>query len=397
MKILFLHPNFPGQFKHIASDFARTGNDVRFICQTHYDRKIPNLRRYCIKGKLGDDELKRTTNDALSRAQKMATQYEKAFEILDKEWNPHLVISHSGWGCGAYVKKVWPECNHITYLEWWFDVKSSLFTYDEHNPDLLISPATASKQWMRNSLQALELVNADKIVSPTQWQREQLPDGMKKVCEVIHDGIDDNKFKFSTNRTKAHIITYGTRGMEPMRCFPQFIRSIPEILSNLKDYTVEIAGVDEINYGGRKPKEGSWKKWALNFLESKGINDKVKWVGRLKEPKYIRWLQRSTCHVYLTHPYVVSWSFIEAIFCNCRIVASKVEPIKEFSHAGNITMVDHRVISQISQGVIKTCKDSLKTDTTSHDFKQKRGKELTLENAIKKWRAVAGLDLTTPH
>ena len=189
MKVLILHPNFPGQFKHVAKFLAEADNDVRFICQTHYNREIKNICRICIKGRLGDQQLRKDAKTAIERSRKMAFQYEEAMELLKESWNPDVVISHSGWGCGTYVKKVWPECKHIAYVEWWFDPNSSLFYYDTKNKDLGITEKSLSRQWIRNSQQALELSCADKLISPTKWQREQLPNIFKEYCEVIYDGI----------------------------------------------------------------------------------------------------------------------------------------------------------------------------------------------------------------
>ncbi len=392
MNILFLHPNFPGQFRNLVKYFADGDHDVRFICQTHYNRKIAKVVRYCIKGELGDEELKKVTRDSISRASKLASQYEKALKLLKKEWKPEIVISHSGWGCGTYVKTIWPETKHIAYSEWWFNPNSSLFNYDPENEYLGISKSSISKQWPRNSLQALELVCADLIVSPTSWQKSQLPKILQENCVVIYDGIDINKFNPLPKRKKSGVITYGTRGMEPMRCFPQFIKALPKVLSHTKTHTVEIAGLDEINYAGKKPGDKTWKEWAVAYLEKNLILDRVKWVGRLPEKEYIRWLQNSECHIYLTHPYVASWSLVEAIFCGCCIVASDVEPVQEFYIDSQMLLVDHRNIDEISKGIIKTISSR---QSVTNDTPRKILAHMASNHALHQWDAVSNEDLTT--
>ena len=49
MKILFLHPNFPGQFVRPALKLAQQGEDVLFLCQNHYGRTLPGVKRIKLK------------------------------------------------------------------------------------------------------------------------------------------------------------------------------------------------------------------------------------------------------------------------------------------------------------------------------------------------------------
>ena len=138
-RVLFLHPNFPGQFKHIAQAAGDTGHDTRFICQTHYGRKLANVQRLKLKGECSHENLNNSVENIADRTLFLANQYRRGFEQLALNgWSPDVVISHSGWGCGLYVKEFWPNCNHVAYLEWWFNPQSEFFTYDEHNKDLNI-------------------------------------------------------------------------------------------------------------------------------------------------------------------------------------------------------------------------------------------------------------------
>ena len=231
----------------------------------------------------------------------------------------------------------------ISYVEWWFDPISDFFTYDEKNKELGINSSGTKKNWERNSLLALELASANKIVSPTEWQRDQLPTIFKENCSIIFDGIDlkffqqNNKFK-----NDRPTITYGTRGMDVIRGFPQFIRSLPEIIKS-HNVDVEIAGNSE-NFYGNKPKGyKNWKIWAIDYLKEQGIQDYVKWKGFMK-PKYYRdWITSSWCHVYLTHPFVASWSLVESLACGNYVIVSDVKATREFCrNLQGITYVDHR-------------------------------------------------------
>ena len=331
------------------------------------------------------------------RAIKLSEQYLEGFKELDKRgWEPDIIISHSGWGCGAYAKHHWPNSYMISYLEWWFSPSSTTYTYDKTNSNLGLNLKASTSHWLKNSLTALELSAADKIVSPTEWQRSQLPKIFKQNCSVIFDGIDTNKYNHlntgSNLEAKSQlVVTYGTRGMEPLRCFPQFIESLPELIGTFPALTIEIAGNDEINYGGNSPKEGSWKNWAVNYLKNHNCDKKIKWIGRLTEPNYIKWLKSSDCHVYLTHPYVVSWSLVEAIYCCKAIVASDVEPVREFYNQMNMILVDHRQIDLITKGIASALQTPHKRMPDDRNIMDRT----SIGTCLNGWETVTGLNVTT--
>ena len=151
--------------------------------------------------------------------------------MKNQGWTPDLVICHTGWGCGIYVKEIWPRTTLLCYLEWWFNPESDFFHYDPSNKYLSLNEKSIPKCWLRNQQIALELASGDAIISPTEWQKNQLPNIFKQKCNVIFDGIDTEVFKFTSNNKRKNIITYGTRGMDPMRCFPQLINEIIGILN----------------------------------------------------------------------------------------------------------------------------------------------------------------------
>jgi len=344
MRILFLHLNFPGQFRHIAQALAAEGHDVAFLCQTHYGRELPKVKRFCLKGNLGHQALQEQGGNQLHRTQLAAKQYRCAMVKLDsKGWRPHVVVSHSGWGCGLHVKELWPKCRHVSYLEWWFDPQSELLNHDPQNPNLGWSPKATQGFWIRNQPLALELACADAVVAPTEWQRLQLPQLLRDKCKVIYDGVDLERFYPDLSHRSTHpLITYGTRGMEPMRSFPEFIRELPSVLDQWSNARVEIAGNEGIYYGGKCPQEGNWKIWAEKQLHNYMKSGQVRWKGYLDGQDYVRWLQSSWYHVYLTQPFIASWSLAEAIACGCTVIASDVGPIQEFTSCGNLTLVDSR-------------------------------------------------------
>lgn len=399
-RILFLHPNFPAQFRHLASAAAACGHDARFLCQTHYGRTLPGVQRLTLKGSCSHEQLNALGGDLLERSAALANQYQLGLSNLEESgWQPDVVISHSGWGCGLHVREVWPHCRHIAYLEWWFDPQSDFLNYDPHNQDLNLSRQQGKKLWLRNQSLALELVTADAIVAPTQWQARQLPPLLKERCFVIHDGIDLDRFKPEPKKRQIDqvVVTYGTRGMEPMRAFPQFILGILPLLNKNTHIQVQIAGEDGIYYGGRPPQTHStWGKWAKHQLSESGLSQRVEWLGHLGPDQYTAWLQRSDCHVHLTHPFVASWSLLEALACQCPMVVSDVEPVRELCEATKavVTYVDHRNTDSLIGAIGTTLQ---KRGNLVADPRQYSLRIYSKAWSLEQWGHVAGLQLTTNH
>jgi glycosyltransferase involved in cell wall biosynthesis len=354
VRVLFLHLNFPGQFRHLASSLAAAGHDVAFLCHTHYNRSLPGVRRLCMKGPLGAAALQKRKPNQLQKTQIVAEQYRQAMAQLEQQgWLPDVVVSHSGWGCGLHVKELWPRCRHVSYLEWWFDPQSPLLHHDHQNPHLGFGPASAPGLWLRNQALALELVSADAVVAPSEWQRRQLPQALRERCLVIYDPIDRQRFKPNPNhRSPLPLLTYGTRGMEPMRGFPELVLELPSVLELWPELQVEIAGGEGIHYAGKPPAEGSWKTWAEARLAPYLASGRVRWRGHLDGEAYVRWLQSSWLHVYLSQPFVASWSLLEALACGCPLVASDVEPVREFCAPGRGWLVDSRVRGFLQEPVL---------------------------------------------
>ncbi len=396
MKILFLHTNFPGQFKHICKHFADLKHDVRFLCNTDYGRFIKGVQKFKIKESPSANVNQKTISKKSGINTAVSDQFRVAFRNFWKEgWNPDIVISHSGWGCGLHVKEIWPDTKLISYLEWWFNPNSETYSYDSKNIYLSLNKKSISKHWIRNANISLELATAEKIVAPSNWQKKQLPRTLQNNCEVIFDGINMDLFRSieSGSEDDKPIMTYGTRGMEPMRGFPQFIQSLPGILKAIPNLEIQIAGEDEINYGGKKAPGGkSWKEWAIAYLELKKVSSNVKWVGRLPMIEYIKWLQKSWLHLYFTHPFVPSWSLAEAICCECAVLCSDIEATKEYLIGENdLILVDHRKISDITNKAIK----HLAGLRVRPQVKRPCLGRLGIDTSCYAWSTVAGLNLAT--
>jgi len=110
------------------------------------------------------------------------------------------------------------------------------------------------------------------------------------------------------------------------------MRALPEILKKRPNARVLLVGGDDVSYGAR-PKDGC--KWKDIFVEEvrSQISDedwgRVHFLGNIDYELFIPLLQLSTVHVYLTYPFVLSWSLLEAMSAECAIVASDTQPLHE--------------------------------------------------------------------
>ena len=354
MKILFLHPNFPGQFRRPIFIALSKGHDVVCLCHTHYDRSINGVKRNTLKARLRTKSLDSKKLKGMDKSLFLANQFRKGMHKLkDDGYEPDLIVSHSGFGCGLHTSCIWPKSRKISYVEWWFKYNSELVTYDPRNK-WWEGPTNSLSLRQRNMLVALELSESDILVSPTEWQKQQLPKALQERCKVVSDGVNLKKFAPNPKcNSLKPLLTYGTRGMEPMRGFPEFIEELPLILESHPDLVVEIAGEDKICYGGSPPVEGSYGKWARNLLKKWIEDDRVRFDGRLNENEYIRWLQSSWFHVHLTRPFVASWSLLESMACGSCLIASDTSPVLEFLTDENAILVDHRKSGWLSEPIKK--------------------------------------------
>ena len=398
-KILILHTNFPGQFKYICNELAGS-NAILFMCKTHYGRRIKKVSILTIKNKFKSESQKNTNQTLFEISQETAEHYRQAMmRLKDQGWEPDLILSHSGWGCGLHAREVWPKSTVIAYVEWWFNPESELFFYDENNQFLNLNRRKIPNAWKRNQIMALELAAANELVSPTYWQKSQLPKNFENKCKVIYDGIDTKFFKPSRESFhKNFVVTYGTRGMEPMRGFPQFVKAITIFARKRDNIVIRIAGNDEINYGGAPSPDKnfkSWGLWAKYYFEKNNVAEKIEWTGRLQKENYRNFLQESDCHIYLTHPFVASWSLLDALACGTTIVASDLKCVSEITEYAlqkdQIHLIDHRNISSIVQAIDNLYEEKMfnkslpTTNKSSGPNKDKKIDDLSLESSMRHW------------
>lgn len=345
MKFLFSHRNFPAQFRHILLELAQDPtNEIVFLTGTQNNIEIKGVKKivYKLKREVPKNchRYLRQYEEAVIHGQAAA---EAAIKLKQQRFIPNVIYAHS-WGNSMFLKDVFPDTPQLNYCEWYYNAKGADIGFNGE----VVNEDRLALTKCKNAQLLIDLVNCDKGICPTQWQKAQIPKEFHNKIEVIHDGIDTDYFVPNENAVlkfpnielsaKDEVITYATRGMEPYRGFPQFMEIAEKLLKLRPNLHVVIGGEDRVCYGP-KPKNSSFKEIMLNKLDLD--MSRVHFTGGLPYQEYKKLLQISSVHVYLTYPFILSWSLLEAMSTGCSIVASKTAPVKEvIQHNENGLLVD---------------------------------------------------------
>ncbi|HOP15746.1 MAG: glycosyltransferase family 4 protein [Gammaproteobacteria bacterium] len=347
MKIAFVHQNCPGQFAYLAPFLAADkNNEVVFITQP--GKPTPaGVRKveYSPKRKPAESthHYLRLTESGILNGQAVAM---KAVELRDSGFYPDIVVAHMGWGEGLYLKEVWPQAPLLGYFEWFYHARGADVGFaDSKQVDL----ETACRIETRNCMHLQSLTVADHGISPTHWQRLQHPVEFHKKISIIHDGVNTELLKPDATATitvdgtelKAgdEVITYVARNLEPYRGFPSFMKAVEIILKRRPNAHVVVVGGDDVGYGSAPPDGKTYRQHALE----NGDFDmsRLHFLGRVPYAEFVRILQVSAAHVYLTVPFVLSWSVLEAMSAGCVVIGSRTAPVAEvIEHEKNGLLVD---------------------------------------------------------
>jgi len=217
---------------------------------------------------------------------------------------------------------------------------------------------------MRNATQLISLEAADAAISPTQWQRAQYPAMLQERISVIHDGVDTDMvcpgpvaaFQLPNGtslKSGDEVITYVARNLEPYRGIHQLLRALPQILAARPQAQVLVVGGDEVSYGRAAPDGQTYRALYMQELAGKVDASRIHFLGKLPYPQYLQVLRLSSAHVYLTYPFVLSWSMLEAMACGCLLIGSNTAPVLEvLQHQRNGLLVDFHAPEAIAATVI---------------------------------------------
>ena len=348
MKLLFVHQNFPGQFKHLAPALAAAGHPVKALAIDGPGLPEIEVHRY-------------KPNRASSRqihpwAQEFETKVIRgeacaaaASRIKAQGFAPDMIVANPGWGESLFLKDVWPEARLLALIEFYYAARGLDFDFDPefYRHDV----ARDAKLRAKNAHLLMTLEDMDWGLCPTLFQLSTVPDEFRGRISVIFDGIDTNVVRpdaaatvtvnSRTLRVGDEIITFVNRNLEPYRGYHVFMRALPEILRRRPDAVALIVGADGVSYGASAPHGKTWKQVFLDEVKERLDSSRVFFLGRLAYADYLKVLQVSACHVYLTYPFVLGWSCIEALAAGCLVVGSRTPPVEEvIEHEKNGLLVD---------------------------------------------------------
>ncbi|GEP01787.1 glycosyltransferase [Methylobacterium haplocladii] len=363
MNILFVHTNFPGQFGALAQVLAGDGSHRVAAIGSQTARPVPGVRlqRYHFDdvGHAGVHTFARR----FDREARRAEQVLYALIALEADgFRPDVIIAHSGWGETLPLKAKCPQARLIVYCEFYYRETGQDVHFDPEFPRLGVDGLTSLRA--KNANQLLALIDCDMGLSPTAWQRSTYPPEFQHKIAVIHEGVDaervrpDHQARFALSNGRvltrdSQVISFVSRNLEPMRGYHIFMRALPEILQACPGAEVVVVGGDDVSYGDRSPDGRSWKDVFRSEVARSIDPSRVHFVGKLAYQAYLELLQISAAHVYLTYPFVLSWSLVEAMSAGCLVIASDTAPLREVvRHGENGLLVPFFDRRQLSRAVI---------------------------------------------
>lgn len=349
MQILFVHQNFPAQFKHLAPALAKDRNN-QVLAMTMRPNQPESWQGVRLIGYGAKRQSTANIHPWVTDIEAKVIRGEAAFhaaQALKKSgFNPDVIIAHCGWGESLFLKDVWPQAKLAIYSEFYYHAQGADVGFDPEFPSQITEP---SRIRVKNLNNLLHFEVADAGLSPMHWQASTFPESFRAKITVIHDGIDTNAItpNAQVNLTvkttvgaitltrNDEVITFVARNLEPYRGYHIFMRALPEILRRRPNAKVLIIGGDSVSYGKSAPEGKTWKEIFLSEVREHLDLSRVFFLGQVPYPDFIGLLQLSQVHIYLTYPYVLSWSLLEAMSAGCTIVASDTPPLKE-------AIVDHQ-------------------------------------------------------
>lgn len=351
MNILFVHQNFPGQYKHLAPALAARGHRVvAMTMNAAPEMKGVSVVRYGVgRGTTAgvhpwasEFETKILRGEAAGRA---------ALALKGEGFVPDVICAHPGWGEALFLKDVWPQARLLCFWEFYYHAAGADVNFDPEFQNMSFDSAARLRTKNANNLLSLEA--SDWGVSPTEWQKRQFPDWAHPKISVIHDGIDTKAAAPNPNASirieelklelKAgdEIVTFVNRNLEPYRGYHTFMRALPEVMKQRPKARILIVGGDRAGYGAVPPDGKTWKQIFLDEVAANIDASRVHFLGNVAYPVFLRLLQISAVHVYLTYPFVLSWSLLEALSSGCLVIGSRTAPVEEvIRHGENGLLVD---------------------------------------------------------
>ena len=339
MNILFVHNNFPAQFRNLAAALVGDPNMTVAAIGSHTAIPMPGVR--LIKYALAEGDVA----DTHPFARRFDLECRRAEQVLyglsslaSTGFKPDVIFAHPGWGETLPLRTMFPEARLLVYCEYYYGAAERDFAFDVEFPTTGLDGQVALQ--LKNATTLLALEDCDLGISPTTWQQSTFPAHYQSKIEVVHEGINVDVAKpdpaavltLPSGRqlnASSEVVTFVARNLEPVRGYHIFMRALPSILARRPNAEIVVIGGDSTSYGATPPAGTTWKSIFLKELESQIDLRRVHFLGRVPYQTYIKALQVSSAHVYLTYPFVLSWSLLEAMSAGCVVIGSDTAPVRE--------------------------------------------------------------------
>ena len=373
MKLMFVHQNMPGQYREMIQWLiAQGGHELVFLTQRKDAPTLQGMRTVIYRPHHVPDKEAYGLSKVWEEAAGSGFGAAMAARTLEREdgFKPDVVIGHTGWGELTFFKEIWPDVPILGFFEYFYRSKGGPVGFDptepvsEHSPFLLQA---------RNVVPYSNIQTVDVGTAPTMWQRNTFPESFHDKMYVCHDGIrtdrlvPNRKVKLGLGRLGRdltrddEIFTYVARNMEHTRGFHIFMRALPHILHERPRARVLILGGNDVSYGRKSDNPGGLRAEMEDEVGNQVDWDRVHFLGHVPYSRFCDVVQLSRCHIYLTMPFVLSWSLLESMSMQATVVASDVLPVREAVTHGEtgllVDFFDHEALAQQVIDVLKAPRD----------------------------------------
>ena len=363
MNVLFVHNNFPGQYRHIARALARNPQLHVAAVGSWTSRPMDgvNLVRYSLKNA--------NASTAHPFARRFDIECNRAEQVLYSlsslaraGFVPDLIMAHPGWGETLPLRTIFPDARILLYCEFFYGMHGRDVGFDPEFPETGTDGHVGLH--LKNASTLLALADCDAGISPTTWQRSTFPEHYQHKISVCHEGIDVDTARPNPNavfrlpsgqelRRTDEIVTFAARNLEPLRGYHVFMRALPRIMTARPRAQFVVIGGDEVSYGAPPSGGTTWKSVFFDEVADRIDHKRIHFTGRLPFSDYLSALQVSSAHVYLTYPFVLSWSLLEALSTGCVVVGSDTAPVREvLINNKNGLLVPFFDIEQLAERVV---------------------------------------------
>ena len=399
MRILFSHTNHPSQFRRLLPALVLEGHDIVFLAKANewHSPSVAGYRLIPVRDHRGSSGS--TLHPFLRRFEPAVLHGQAVFRVArdlkEQGWIPDIIINHVGFGNGLYLSDVFPEARRIGFFEWYYNSEAGDLAFlhphgisDDHRLRL--------RTW--NAQILLELAAVDVAVTPTQWQLCQFPAWMQPQFRVIHEGVDvhglsqlrsksTNSRPFGLPQDQSiEIVTYLSRCFEEYRGFPQAMSALSRLQRERPNVHLLLVGSDEIAYGSPRSDGRTWRQWAIDELDFDP--SRTHWLGMLQNEAYEQLLECSDLHLYLTVPFVLSWSLLESMAAGCAVVASNTDPVMEvMEHEKTGLLVDFWDEDEQVSAMHRMLDDSLLRESCRNGA-MNRASKYSADVGIRQWQSL---------